>query len=84
MKYSVFSKVLLDTRVVDFEGLKKIGNAFAIKGAIDSNEAFYQDQYYFIHRANVSEEDKKILLAKCEPFPKKHAVNYNLARRSYT
>ena len=48
MKFIVFSKVLLDYRTVDEEGLKKISNSFFIKSAVKSNEAYYDDQLYTI------------------------------------
>jgi len=68
MKYKVFSKVLLDSREVDFEGLKKIGNAYEIKGDIDSKRAIYENDLYVICRANENPDRLKTLLANTEGY----------------
>jgi hypothetical protein len=68
MKYKVFSKVLSDSREVDFEGLKKIGNAYEIKGEIDSKKAIYENGLYVICRANENPDRLKILLANTEGY----------------
>ena len=65
MKYTVFSKHSKDKKEVSFEDLKKIGNAFAIKGHIDSNQAYYEDNFYVIYRANIDEDIEESILAKC-------------------
>jgi len=66
MKYKVYSKILLDTRTLDFEGLKKVANAYDIKAKIDSNQAYYQDDLYFIYRANLEGKDLEDVLRHCK------------------
>jgi hypothetical protein len=65
MKYTIFNKKSEEKKEVSFEDLQKIGNAFAIKANIDSNQAYYEDNFYVIYRANIDEDIEESILAKC-------------------